>query len=58
MVEADALYNKITAENIQPEYVRRAGTILLDYALTCWEQVRPAPPKLNISALPAKPRPV
>src|ERR1039457_1743237 len=55
---ANSLYDKIKAQNIQPERLREAGTILIDSALTCWEQVRPAPPKLTISPLPAQPRPV
>jgi hypothetical protein len=56
--EANALYDKIKAKNPQPEYLRMAGTILLDSALTCWEQVRPAPPKLQISPFAAQPKPV
>ena len=53
---ATGLYDKIKADNPQPEYLRQAGSVLIDCALTCWEQVRPAPPKLNISRLPAQPR--
>src|ERR1022692_2027120 len=58
---ADALYNKIKtfdfSSSIKPEYLRQAGTILLDCALTCWEQVRPPPPPgFKISPLPAQPR--
>lgn len=52
------LYDKIVADNTRPERLRQAGTILLDSALTCWEHVRPAPPKLSITPLPAQPRPV
>lgn len=60
---ADALYNKIKtfdfSSSIKPEYLRQAGTILLDCALTCWEQVRPPPPPgFKISPLPAQPRPM
>ena len=59
---AAALYERIKANNpqnpITPERLRTAGAILLDCALTCWEQVRPPPPKLQISPLPAQPRPV
>jgi hypothetical protein len=55
---ANALYNKIEADNPQPDHLRRAGSILLDCALCCWEQVRPAPPKIQISPLPAQPRPL
>jgi ankyrin repeat protein len=53
---AEALYAKIKASNPQPEHLRKAGFILLDYALTCWEQVRPAPPEIQISPFPAQPR--
>jgi ankyrin repeat protein len=56
--EANALYNKIKADNPQPDRLRTAGAILLDCGLTCWEQVRPAPPKIQISPLPAQPRPL
>jgi hypothetical protein len=55
---ANALYDKIKAESPEPDRLRQAGSILLDTALTCWEQVRPAPPKLTLSALPAQPRPL
>lgn len=57
-VEANALYEKVEAENPISERLHEAASILLDCALTCWEQVRPAPPKLTISALPAQPRPL
>jgi hypothetical protein len=56
--EARALYGKVEGENPQPERLRAAGSILIDCALTCWEQVKPAPPKIQISPFPAKPRPV
>jgi len=59
---ANALYDEIRVYSpsnpITPERLRTAGAILLDCALTCWEQVRPPPPKLQISPLPAQPRPV
>ena len=59
---ATALYNKIKdnkpSSPIKPDDLYKAGTILADCALCCWEQVRPPPPKLTISALPAQPRPV
>jgi ankyrin repeat protein len=56
--EATALYDQIKInDDIEPEPLRQAGMILADYALRCWEQIRPAPPKLTISPLPAKPRP-
>jgi ankyrin repeat protein len=56
--QAEALYEKTKAENLKPEYLREAASILLDHALTCWEQVRPPPPKLTLSPLPAQPRPL
>jgi ankyrin repeat protein len=55
---ANALYDKIKFENPQPDRLRTAGAILLDCALCCWEHVRPAPPKIQITSLPAQPRPL
>jgi ankyrin repeat protein len=55
---ATALYAKIKAESPQPDRLRTAGTILADCALDCWFQVRPPPPKLTISPIPAQPRPL
>jgi ankyrin repeat protein len=59
---ADALYNKIKTDYpldpIKPERLRTAATILVDYALRCWHQVRPAPPKPQISPHAAQPRPL
>jgi|CZKX01.1.fsa_nt_gi hypothetical protein len=59
---ASALYDKIKADipsnPIKPEYLRQAASILRDCALDCWFQVRPAPPKIQISPFPAQPRPV
>lgn len=52
---ANALYDKIKGDNPPPERLRQAGAILIDSALCCWEQVRPAPPKIQISPLPAQP---
>jgi hypothetical protein len=56
--QATALYNKITAfsQPIEPERLQQARTILTDTAIECWHQVRPAPPKIQISPLPAQPR--
>jgi hypothetical protein len=57
--QATALYDRIKADNPQPECLHMAGSILADYALTCWEQVRPPPPPgFKISPLPAQPRPL
>jgi hypothetical protein len=60
--EARALYGKIEGENvlnpINPERLCKAASILADCAITCWQQVRPPPPKLTISPLPAQPRPL
>jgi ankyrin repeat protein len=59
---ANALYDEIRVYSpsnpITPERLRTAGAILLDCALTCWEQVRPPPPRFKISPIPAQPRPV
>lgn len=53
---ANALYDKIKATDpsipLKPEHLQQVGSILLDCALTCWEQVRPAPPKLTIKPAP------
>ena len=56
--QAKALYSKIEADNPRPERLRKAATIFANSAIDCWHQVRPAPPKLKISPLPARPRPV
>jgi ankyrin repeat protein len=56
--QANALYDKIKAENPEHERLRKVGTILVDCALRCWEQIRPPPPKFQISPLPAQPRPL
>jgi ankyrin repeat protein len=55
---ATALYDKIKDDNPSPESLREAATILADCAIDCWHQVRPAPPKLQVSPLPAQPRPL
>jgi ankyrin repeat protein len=55
---ATALYDTIKAENPAPKRLRTAGAILFDCAIDCWFQVRPPPPKLSISPLPAQPRPL
>ena len=55
---ASTLYDKIKVNVPQPERLGIVRTILLDCALTCWEQVRPLPPPLTISSLPAQPRPL
>jgi len=60
--QANALYDRMKVDiflhPIKPEHLRKTGTILFDRAMKCWEQVRPAPPKIKISPLPAQPRPV
>lgn len=56
-IETNALCSKIETFT-QPNDLRQAANILIDCALTCWEQVRPAPPKIQISPLPAQPRPL
>jgi ankyrin repeat protein len=58
--EAYVLYNRTKVSNplrpISPENLHKAAEILADCALRCWEQVRPPPPKIQISPLPAQPR--
>lgn len=60
--QANALYDKIKTnhpqEPIKPEVLRKAGTALFESAMQCWEQIRPPPPKLQISPFPAQPRPL
>jgi hypothetical protein len=57
--EADLIYRNIQA-SIHPalperdEAFRIARLELFDAAMTCWEHVRPDPPKINISESPAK----
>jgi hypothetical protein len=36
------------------DVIRPARLVLFDAAMTCWEHVRPDPPKINISDIPAK----
>jgi hypothetical protein len=55
---ATALYDKVKTHNLQPEDLHKVATILADCAIDCWHQVRPPPPKLQISPLPAQPRPL
>ena len=57
---AAGLYDKIKTElpAPQPERLNMAATILADCAIDCWHQVRPPPPKIHISPLPAQPRPL
>lgn len=54
---AVGLYDKIKTDNPRPERLRLAAKILADCAIDCWHQVRPIP-RLNISPLPARPRPL
>jgi hypothetical protein len=60
--EADLLYTKIEKgidfylPEAKEEASRLARVELFDAAMTCWEHVRPDPPKINISNIPAKAR--
>ena len=36
------------------DVIRPARLVLFDAAITCWEHVRPDPPRINISDVPAK----
>lgn len=58
---ADAIYrnfDKETTFELTKEGLQTARIELFDAAMTCWEHVRPDPPKLNISPIPAKGNPV
>jgi hypothetical protein len=55
---ATTLYNKINAGNHQSERLLTAAKILADCAIDCWQEVRPAPPKIQISPIPAQSRPL
>jgi ankyrin repeat protein len=58
--EADLIYRNIQASyrpwRDRDESFRIARLELFDAAMTCWEQVRPDPPKIKISDIPAKGR--
>jgi ankyrin repeat protein len=62
--EADRIYTKIEKgiDTYLPEAKEEASRLarveLFDAAMTCWEHVRPDPPKINISIIPAKGKPV
>lgn len=56
--QAKALYDQIASDNPQPECLLPAAKILANCAIDYWQRVRPAPPKLQISPLPAHPRPL
>ena len=60
--EADLVHRHIT-KGLDPdedrpseESARAARLVLFDAAMTCWEHVRPDPPKIKISDVPAKGR--
>ena len=56
--EADLIYRNIQASprywRDRDESFRIARLELFDAAMTCWEHVRPDPPKIKISDTPAK----
>jgi hypothetical protein len=55
--EADLIYRnilEITMLDESEQSARFARLTLFDAAMTCWEHVRPDPPKINISDVPAK----
>jgi hypothetical protein len=56
--EAEAISQHVKAYHPEPGHLRQAELILFDYGLTCWEHVRPDSPKITISTIPAKGRPV
>jgi hypothetical protein len=58
---ADEIYRNFDKEitfELTKEWLQTARVELFDAAMTCWEHVRPDPPKLNISPIPAKGNPV
>jgi hypothetical protein len=56
--EAEIVHKNIEYYRPEPEYLKQAELILFDCAMTCWEHVRPDPPKINISNAPAKGKPL
>jgi hypothetical protein len=58
---ADAIYRNFEKEitfELTKQWLQIARIELIDAAMTCWERVRPDPPKINISKIPAKGKPV
>lgn len=59
--EAELIYQHILQISMIEEpdpSLQFARFELVDAAMTCWERVRPDPPKLKISDVPPKPRPL
>ena len=62
--EATLIYTNIekAIDKYLPEAKEEASRLarveLVDAAMTCWERVRPDPPKIKISNVPAKPTPL
>jgi hypothetical protein len=52
--EAEVVSKRIKFFHPEPERLRQAELILFDYGMTCWEHVRPDPPRIKISDVPAK----
>ena len=50
--------NVIDYPEMLDEPLHLAQVELVDVAMTCWEHVRPDPPKIDISTIPAKGKPV
>ena len=50
--EAGVVSQNIKRYRPEPQYLKQAELILFDYAMTCWEHVRPDPPKITISDVP------
>jgi ankyrin repeat protein len=46
------------SNDMDQDALRSTRLLLFDAAMTCWEHVRPDPPKLKISPIPAKGNPV
>jgi len=59
--EADLIERNIDRNlpnDMDQDALRSTRLVLFDAAMTCWEHVRPDPPKIKISDVPAKPRPL
>jgi hypothetical protein len=52
--QAELVYKNIEYYRPEPQNLRQARLVLFDHAMTCWEHVRPDPPKITISTVPAK----
>lgn len=59
--EADSIERNIDKNlpnDLDEEVLRSVRLVLFDAAMTCWEHIRPDPPKITISTIPAKGKPI